>query len=100
MTLFDMNIGDKLPNGATLLRFTIASSGQAIVLATWKTGPRAEWITWRCNANDAASTYSGNYFTPSWYANYRKVVILLEAAIADYNKRVAKLDGISILSKA
>ena len=51
--------GDKLPNGATVVKTRSAPNGDHFVLATWGT-TRQEWITWAVNRS--GDTCNGNYF--------------------------------------
>ncbi|UCC74020.1 MAG: hypothetical protein JSV86_05535 [Gemmatimonadota bacterium] len=86
----DMDLGDKLPNGSTLIRWgTVAQdTGQVIVLATW----RHEFVTWQANMNDTRTTGWGHYFPFGKYSGTTVVDALLEAW-RDYHARLVGMSG-------
>ena len=71
MKVIDMQVGDKLPNGATLLDTRQDRHGETIVLASFG----SEYVNWITSKDDAASTYWGHYFGD------------LKTAVADFEAR-------------
>lgn len=71
MKVIDMQVGDKLPNGATLLDTRKDRHGETIVLASFN----SEFVSWTTTNDDANTTQTGNYFGD------------LTTAIADFEAR-------------
>ena len=67
----DLAYGSTLPNGATVLFYSLNERGEGVVMAEWE-GNCQPFVTWDVYDNNPKSTSTGHYFKAyeDCYADY------------------------------